>query len=162
MRHRRGGRRPFGNLPTEALYGSHMIPARSPNGRAGGCYRRWSPAERRVSVRHPVAHAQGLYKARQHGIPSLTPSHKSPRREPGDRQRGIGFSEESAYPSRPLPVFKFWLISIRSVSLLRAHGDGPWSFAGPAIVNTIDGRWWHIIAESIKKYCRPGRHRWRC
>lgn len=28
-----------------------------------------------------------------------------------------------------------------------AHGDGPWSFTGPAIVNTIYGRWWHPADE---------------
>jgi hypothetical protein len=28
-----------------------------------------------------------------------------------------------------------------------AHGDGPWSFTGPAIVNTIYGRWWHPLDE---------------
>jgi hypothetical protein len=28
-----------------------------------------------------------------------------------------------------------------------AHGDGPWAFTGPAIVNTIYGRWWHPLDE---------------
>ena len=28
-----------------------------------------------------------------------------------------------------------------------AHGDGPWSFTAPAIVNTIYGRWWHPLDE---------------
>jgi hypothetical protein len=31
-----------------------------------------------------------------------------------------------------------------------AHGDGPWSFTAPALVNTIYGRWWHPLDE------RPG------
>ena len=31
-----------------------------------------------------------------------------------------------------------------------AHGDGPWSFTSPALVNTIYGRWWHPLDE------RPG------
>jgi hypothetical protein len=33
------------------------------------------------------------------------------------------------------------------------HGDGPWSFASPAIVNTIYGRWWHPLDE------QPGANR---
>jgi hypothetical protein len=36
------------------------------------------------------------------------------------------------------------------------HGDGPCSFAGPAIVNTIDGRWWHIIVEALEKTLSAG------
>jgi arylsulfatase A-like enzyme len=28
-----------------------------------------------------------------------------------------------------------------------AHGDGPWSFTSPALVNTIYGRWWHPADE---------------
>ena len=31
-----------------------------------------------------------------------------------------------------------------------AHGDGPWAFTAPALVNTIYGRWWHPLDE------RPG------
>ncbi|MFM8579700.1 MAG: sulfatase-like hydrolase/transferase, partial [Planctomycetaceae bacterium] len=27
------------------------------------------------------------------------------------------------------------------------HGDGPWSFTSPALVNTIYGRWWHPVEE---------------
>lgn len=32
------------------------------------------------------------------------------------------------------------------------HGDGPWAFTCPAIVNTVYGRWWHPADE------RPGPH----
>lgn len=31
-----------------------------------------------------------------------------------------------------------------------AHGDGPWAFTAPALINTIYGRWWHPLDE------RPG------
>ena len=30
---------------------------------------------------------------------------------------------------------------------IERHGDGPWSFTSPAIVNTIYGRWWHPADE---------------
>ncbi len=33
---------------------------------------------------------------------------------------------------------------------IERHGDGPWSFTSPALVNTIYGRWWHPLDE------RPG------
>ena len=32
------------------------------------------------------------------------------------------------------------------------HGDGPWAFTCPALVNTVYGRWWHPADE------RPGPH----
>jgi len=35
---------------------------------------------------------------------------------------------------------------------LREHGDGPYSFTSPALVNTIYGRWWHPLDE------KPGPH----
>jgi hypothetical protein len=37
-----------------------------------------------------------------------------------------------------------------------AHGDGPWSFTGPAIVNTIYGRWWHPLDEKPGANPVPG------
>jgi hypothetical protein len=37
-----------------------------------------------------------------------------------------------------------------------AYGDGPWSFAGPAIVNTIYGRWWHPLDEKSGTNPVPG------
>ncbi|NDC54772.1 MAG: hypothetical protein EBZ74_10940, partial [Planctomycetia bacterium] len=30
---------------------------------------------------------------------------------------------------------------------IERHGDGPWSFTAPALVNTIYGRWWHPLDE---------------
>jgi len=30
---------------------------------------------------------------------------------------------------------------------IERHGDGPWSFTAPALVNTIYGRWWHPLGE---------------
>jgi len=33
---------------------------------------------------------------------------------------------------------------------IERHGDGPWSFTAPALVNTVYGRWWHPLDE------RPG------
>lgn len=36
------------------------------------------------------------------------------------------------------------------------HGDGPWSFTGPAIVNTIYGRWWHPLDEKPGANPVPG------
>ena len=36
------------------------------------------------------------------------------------------------------------------------HGDGPWSFTGPAIVNTIYGRWWHPLDEQAGANPVPG------
>jgi 3',5'-cyclic AMP phosphodiesterase CpdA len=30
---------------------------------------------------------------------------------------------------------------------IEKHGDGPWSFTSPALVNTIYGRWWHPLDE---------------
>ena len=36
------------------------------------------------------------------------------------------------------------------------HGDGPWSFTGPAIVNTIYGRWWHPFDEKPGANPVPG------
>jgi len=30
---------------------------------------------------------------------------------------------------------------------IRDHGDGPYGFTGPALVNTIYGRWWHPLDE---------------
>ncbi|MFM8497964.1 MAG: sulfatase-like hydrolase/transferase [Planctomycetia bacterium] len=30
---------------------------------------------------------------------------------------------------------------------IERHGDGPWSFTSPALVNTIYGRWWHPLDE---------------
>jgi len=33
---------------------------------------------------------------------------------------------------------------------IERHGDGPWSFTAPALVNTVYGRWWHPADE------RPG------
>jgi len=35
---------------------------------------------------------------------------------------------------------------------IERHGDGPWSFTAPALVNTVYGRWWHPLDE------QPGRH----
>lgn len=36
------------------------------------------------------------------------------------------------------------------------HGDGPWSFTGPAIVNTIYGRWWHPLNDQPGANPVPG------
>jgi hypothetical protein len=30
---------------------------------------------------------------------------------------------------------------------IEKHGDGPWSFTSPALVNTVYGRWWHPLDE---------------
>lgn len=36
------------------------------------------------------------------------------------------------------------------------HGDGPWSFTAPALVNTIYGRWWHPLDEKPGPNPVPG------
>jgi hypothetical protein len=36
-----------------------------------------------------------------------------------------------------------------------AHGDGPWAFTAPAIVNTIYGRWWHPPEERAGPHAVP-------
>jgi len=38
---------------------------------------------------------------------------------------------------------------------IEAHGDGPWSFTSPAIVNTIYGRWWHPLDGKPGPNARP-------
>ncbi len=36
------------------------------------------------------------------------------------------------------------------------HGDGPWSFTSPALVNTVYGRWWHPLDEQPGANPVPG------
>jgi|GEM_PF-194178 len=39
---------------------------------------------------------------------------------------------------------------------IERHGDGPWSFTAPALVNTIYGRWWHPLDEKPGANPVPG------
>jgi len=39
---------------------------------------------------------------------------------------------------------------------IEKHGDGPWSFTAPALVNTIYGRWWHPLDERPGPNAVPG------
>jgi hypothetical protein len=39
---------------------------------------------------------------------------------------------------------------------IERHGDGPWSFTAPALVNTIYGRWWHPLDEQPGANPVPG------
>ena len=38
---------------------------------------------------------------------------------------------------------------------IEEHGDGPYGFTGPALVNTIYGRWWHPLDEPVGLVCCP-------
>ena len=39
---------------------------------------------------------------------------------------------------------------------IEKHGDGPWSFTSPALVNTVYGRWWHPLEEKAGPNPVPG------
>lgn len=39
---------------------------------------------------------------------------------------------------------------------IERHGDGPYAFTAPAIVNTIYGRWWHPLEERAGAGAVPG------
>jgi len=39
---------------------------------------------------------------------------------------------------------------------IERHGDGPYAFTAPAIVNTIYGRWWHPLSEQAGVNAVPG------
>jgi len=39
---------------------------------------------------------------------------------------------------------------------IERHGDGPWAFTAPALVNTIYGRWWHPLDEKPGPNPVPG------